>query len=153
MICNSKDSTTISRFLYKSFRPRTRERPLNFFVSTIHQVIWPTPGPESWYPRGGCKNEAQKCVTVKIFVPPKTKFTKQCSNCQWRIRRAYLEETEFDAAFDVLSLGGMDDETAEEKAEREEEEREEGVGRGRRGTVVEWLCGGGRSIHSCQPQM
>jgi len=91
---------------------------------------------------------------VKIFVPPKTKFTKQCSNsCQWRIRRAYLEETEFDAAFDVLSLGGMDDETAEEKAEREEKEKEEGVGRCRRGTVVEWLCWGGRSIHICQPQM
>jgi len=42
-----------------------------------------------------------------------------------KIRRAQLEEAEFDAAFDVLSLGGMDDETVEEKAEREEEEREE----------------------------
>ena len=41
------------------------------------------------------------------------------------IRRAQLEEAEFDAVFDVLSLGGMDDETVEEKAEREEEEREE----------------------------
>ena len=42
-----------------------------------------------------------------------------------KIRRDQLEETEFDAAFDVLSLGGMDDETVEEKAERDEEEREE----------------------------
>jgi len=31
----------------------------------------------------------------------------------------------FDVAFDVLSLGGMDDKTAEEKTEREEEERRE----------------------------
>jgi len=42
-----------------------------------------------------------------------------------KIRRAQLEEAEFDAAFDVLSLGGMDDEIVEAKAEREEEEREE----------------------------
>ena len=42
-----------------------------------------------------------------------------------KIRRAQLEEAEFDAAFDVLSLGGMDDEMAEEKAEREKEERGE----------------------------
>ena len=42
-----------------------------------------------------------------------------------KIRRAQLEEAEFDVVFVVLSLGGMDDETVEEKAEREEEEREE----------------------------
>ena len=42
-----------------------------------------------------------------------------------KIRRAQLEEAEFDAAFDVLSLGGMDDKTAEEQAERVEEDREE----------------------------
>ena len=42
-----------------------------------------------------------------------------------KIRRAQLEEAEFDAMFDVLSLGGMDDETVEEKTERREEEREE----------------------------
>jgi len=41
-----------------------------------------------------------------------------------KIRRAKLEAAELDAAFDVLSLGGIDDETAEEKAEGEEEERE-----------------------------
>ena len=39
-----------------------------------------------------------------------------------KIRRAHLEGAEFDAAFDVLSLGGMDDATVEEKAEREEDE-------------------------------
>jgi len=32
--------TTISRFRYKFFP----ERPSIFFVSTIHQVIWPSPG-------------------------------------------------------------------------------------------------------------
>ena len=31
----------------------------------------------------------------------------------------------FEVAFDVLSLGGMDDKTAEEKTEREEQEMEE----------------------------
>jgi len=70
-----------------------------------------------------------------------------------KIRRAQMEETEFDAAFGVLSLGGMDDETVEEKEEREEEEREEAELEEAEEALWSSGCVGGCSIHSCQLQM